>query len=979
MTQSRPSRRADAFRVLIVAALYFILARLGLLLAIPPGVATAVWPPSGLALAALLIWGNTVAPGVWIGSCLANLSITLASPGGPPLSLALCTAMLVGAGALLQALVGARLIRRHVGIDDPLVDPKKIVLFVVLGGPVADVVSATVGVTGFFLAGMVLPGDIPWNWATWWIGDTIGCLLVAPLVLCFAGRPRTIWRRRLWTVALPLGMAFGAVVLSYVTATRLELAALRADFRLNCDNLGAGFEQHLTTYSELLRFVSRFVTCVGDVTRERFIEFIATVPGHYSGVHALSWNVVAAAGESGLLEARGRRENGPGFRLSRYDSTGEQVPVTATAAGVFVLFIDPVRGNEEALGFDVSSDSVRLRTVEQARDTGQMCATERLRLVQEPDSQHGVLLMHPVYKTGRDPGTPQRRRSEILGFATGVFRIGDMVRASIAYPTVQGVTMRLVDADAGPLAALLFESGGGSASQSSFEGFEWRRTYLMGGRRWQLSFEANRDYVAAKQLWTSWSVLASGLLLASLLGGFMLALTGQTERSAQLVTERTAALSASNALLEKEVAVRTRIEEEVRSLNSSLEARVLDRTRELETARQSLQLQLEQQHQLEERMRQSQKLEAVGRLAGGIAHDFNNLLTIIIATAQFVSEDLDEKSQAQRDMTQILRAADRAAILTRQLLAYSRRQVLQPKVFDVNELVREMTAMLSRLIGEHIRIELDLAPGALSVRADPSQIEMALVNLAANSRDAMPSGGLLAIRTRGLASPPDGVSELPAEPCVVLEVSDTGCGMDPRTLDQVFEPFFTTKDVGRGTGLGLSAVYGAITQTGGHISGESVVGVGTTFRIYLARVDADAARPAQQTQPAQPVQTVAGRTILVVEDELELRALACRTLTQAGYTVLEAISAEWALDLFRHHPGPIHLVLTDVVMPSMTGPRLIERMGGGRSEMRVLYMSGYTQEALGAHGLLMHGVEFLEKPFKPMDLLARVQALLLKS
>ena len=372
---------------------------------------------------------------------------------------------------------------------------------------------------------------------------------------------------------------------------------------------------------------------------------------------------------------------------------------------------------------------------------------------------------------------------------------------------------------------------------------------------------------------------------------------------------------------------------------------------------------------------QAQKMEAIGRLAGGVAHDFNNLLTAIIGYSELLLMGLDDLDPRRKDMEEIKKAADRAAVLTRQLLAFSRKQVLQPRVLDLNTTIANMEKMLRRLIREDIELITVLDPNLGQVKADPGQIEQVLMNLAVNARDAMPQGGKLTIETKNVYLDEDyAYQHMDVQPgyYVMLAVSDTGVGMDEETLSHLFEPFFTTKEIGQGTGLGLSTIYGIVKQSGGHIWVYSEPGQGTTFKIYLLRTEGDV-EPGKRTPI--PTESLEGsETILLVEDADAVRDMARLALLQSGYTVLAAHDGEEALQIYEKHEGPVHLLVTDVVMPGgMSGCQLAERLTTQWPEMKVLFMSGYADDAIVRHGLLKPGVTFLQKPFAPATLTHKVR------
>jgi two-component system cell cycle sensor histidine kinase/response regulator CckA len=373
---------------------------------------------------------------------------------------------------------------------------------------------------------------------------------------------------------------------------------------------------------------------------------------------------------------------------------------------------------------------------------------------------------------------------------------------------------------------------------------------------------------------------------------------------------------------------------------------------------------------LEKQLARAQKMEAVGQLAGGVAHDFNNLLGVITGYSELLMREVPPESRERKRGEEIKRAADRAAALTRQLLAFSRRQVLQPKVLDLNDVVAEVEKMMRRLITENIQIVTVAAPKLGKVRADAGQIEQVLVNLAINARDAMPSGGRLTIETANVELDETYVRANPeahAGSYVMLAVADTGHGMDAKTISRIFEPFFTTKEDGKGTGLGLASVYGIVRQSGGTVTVYSEPGRGTTFKVYLPRVEA-AGAPEPRVEPAAPAGGT--ETILLVEDADSLRLLVRELLENAGYVVLDAETPDKALSLAQSIPGPIHLVLTDMVMPRMNGQELARGLVTLKPEARVVFMSGYTDQAFGDQGTLEPGTHFLQKPFT-MDALLR--------
>jgi len=457
----------------------------------------------------------------------------------------------------------------------------------------------------------------------------------------------------------------------------------------------------------------------------------------------------------------------------------------------------------------------------------------------------------------------------------------------------------------------------------------------------------------------AWQVGIAGLLVAGMIAALIAGLS-KLQHNLSRVNDQ---LEGANTSLKGEVAQREQAEKALIVANEGLEQRVAERTRELQ--------------KMQEQLLHAQKLEAVGKLAGGVAHDFNNMLSVIQGYGELVLMSMAPDAKYRKEITEICKAGERAAGITRQLLAFSRKQVLQPKLLDVNEAIERTEKMLQRLIGEDIDIEFHRGEGLHQVLFDPGQLEQVLMNLVVNARDAMTGGGKLTIETRNVDLDARYVAEhadARVGPHVMLAVTDTGTGMSPEVRARIFEPFFTTKEMGRGTGLGLSTVYGIVKQCGGNIWVYSERGKGTTFKIYMPRATEGEAPPAQPA--STPQQTGGSESILVVEDEPVVRKLVCEVLRTHGYTVLHAPDIDAAIAASDGFPGTVHMLLTDVVLPGKGGKLVAAALVARRPNLKVLFMSGYTDNAIVHHGVLDAGTAFLEKPIQPAKLLAKVREVL---
>ncbi|HYF01517.1 MAG TPA: CHASE domain-containing protein [Planctomycetota bacterium] len=519
------------------AAAYFIAGKLALLLAIPPGYATAVWPSAGIALASALLFGARVWPGVLLGSFLVNVGTSY-----DPSSLwthvkSLGLALSIGAGAALQAVAGTALTRHFISWPNAFAREREVLLFVFGVAPLSSLVNASAAVTSLFAGGLIPERSYLFSWWTWWVGDTIGVVLFTPILLLCASKEA---RRRILLVAPPLGVTFALVVVLFVSASAAEKRRIRLEFEGKVGSFARAVERNLENHLNVLHSIVYYHQASSGFDQAGFKAFVAPWLRRYPSIQGYSWNPRVSAGERGPFEERRRREGFGDFRIRELDADGRLVPAAAREEYIPVLYIEPYEDNKEAVGFDVFSDPVRREALVLARDEGRPAMTRGIALVQDKASHAGVLLFVPVFRPGT-PGTrPEERRQNLEGFVTGVLRVHRMLEATRADLDRDHLRLRIEDASAPEGQRLLFDSRSGPASAEFVKNVE----LSLAGRPWRLQFPLTEEYLAAHRSWAAWSVLAAGMLFTGFLGALLLVLTGRAEAVRGLVVERTAELEA---------------------------------------------------------------------------------------------------------------------------------------------------------------------------------------------------------------------------------------------------------------------------------------------------------------------------------------------------------------------------------------------------------------------------------------------------
>ena len=1002
-----------------LAAAYVISGRLGLLLAVPPGYATAIFPPAGIAVAAMLIAGGATLPWTFLGSFVLNLWIGYAAAqhlGGGDVA----AALIIAGASTVQAAIGGWSLRRLVGYPAPLDSGGDLARFV-FAAPIVCLVAATLALAGLAMLGTVQAADFGKSWFTWWVGDTLGVLFFLPLVMVAFGEPRALWRSRFWPVAAPMLLFFALFVAIFVRVGAWESDQSLLEFRLLSQQLVDKASAQLDQYGVLLEQLGRSFDDPTPVSRRDFAELTRDLLARFPAIKAVEWAPRIDSSHRAGFEAV-ERLRVPGYAIRERDEIGRLRRAGARPEFYPVTDVAPVAGNAALFGFDLASDSIRRAAIDQTVESQKVTATAPLALVEQAGNPTGMLLAVAVPRGANGAG--------VLVLALRVDAFMDALRG----PTRELLGVRLVDRDT---KQALFDQLGTAAPAAPYV-----QDFAFGSRHYGLETAPTALYTAEHRGWQSVAVLIAGVLSTSLLGALLMLGTGERQRIARVATHRTRERDRIWQVSEDLLGVSTFdghfislnpawtralgwSEDEIKAMHISKlrhpedAAAAIDSRRRLAegagtvrienrfvhkdgtyrwiawtmTAQDDLiyvsgrDVSAEKEaahvlHQTEAHLHQLQKTESIGRLTGGIAHDFNNLLTAIIGNLEIAGRALGSGSEgrARRALTAATAAATRAATLTQRLLAYGQKQPLRPIAIDVNKLITGMSDLIRRTQGETIRYEFVLGDNLPPCFCDANHLETVILNLVINAHDAMPKGGRLEIQTADVVLDDEAARANNVEPgaYVMLAVSDTGIGMAPETVARAFEPFFTTKPVGKGTGLGLSMAYGFVKQSKGSIEIDSVVGRGTTIRLFLPHFAA-AAMPEAVRAKAVTIAAARpghGETILIAEDDRNVLGYVAEVLRELNYHVIETDNAAAALDIVAEPNRRIHLLLTDVVMPGINGRHLADQARVIQPGMKVVFMTGYPQDVVVDRGRVEPGVELVQKPFAREDLATRIRALL---
>ena len=875
---------------LLLALAYLLAARLALLLAIPPGFASAIWPAAGLALAGVLLYGNRVWPGILLGSFAANLWIAYDPEA---LGLGVTVAFFIACGAALQAVVGAVLVRRFVGFPTQLVRDSDVVKFFLLTGPMACLVGATVGVATLTATGFTSPENALFSWFTWWVGDLIGTTFFAPLVMILISRPGSVWHKRRALVGLPLCICFLAVTGLFVAARAWDHQGQRFNLTRRAAGLSAGVQGSLDVQIDAVRGIASFYAASEEVTREEFHIFTSRWLANQPEIRALEWIPRISLEERAAWEADVREQVSRDISISERDAKGD--PRTAGPRDEYfpVTFLEPFTGNEAALGYDVGSSPIRYAALTRARDTGLPSATSRLELVQDTDG-FGILVFLPVYRKDADTRSVKARRENLVGFALGVFQIHDVLTAVAKRLDAPPSHLRLVDKTAQTdeqfLAGLHISESGLLPEPESRVVPELMVTQNIdiGGRIWSLEIWPTQDHVAAERPWTAWLTLVGGMLFSSLLGAFLLTITGRAEATERLVERRTVELRGA-----------------------------------------------------QERAEQASR--AKSEFLASMSHELRTPMTAIIGFAETLLGDAEEEPSVDRAeaAATIKRNGEHLLTLINDILDLSKieegKLEIEPHPVSPFELVEDVIALM-RVRADAKGVELRkrfMTAMPAAVLTDSTRLRQILVNLIGNAVK-FTEVGYVELRV-----------SYDDEQWLQFGIVDTGIGMSDEQMARLFKAFSqadnsTTRKFG-GTGLGLAISRRLARMLGGDIGVTSRLGEGSEFTLeihtpppsldtpWIDEVQYNASRRARIAGPEAPEAVRLDCRILLAEDGPDNQRLISFILSRAGAEVTIADNGKVAVELAMRQfesEQPFDVVLMDIQMPVLDGAEAVRLLRG---------------------------------------------------
>ncbi|WP_083917264.1 CHASE domain-containing protein [Thiomicrorhabdus arctica] len=863
--------------ILALGLSYALVGYISLLLAIPPGYATAIFPSAGIALAALLLWGYRLLPGVFLGSLLLNLWVTLEHSPLTLTNLEFITSASIG--ATLQALAGAWLVRRFVGFPTTLSKGKDIVSFMILTGPVASIISAIFGVTGLYATGIISLSDYTYSWLTWWIGDTIGVLITVPLILIAFAQPKPLWRGRIYSVALPLLFMLTIIIVLFFWVSELESGKAKADFKEVSNDTHEKLRSSFENYQDSVIYIERFFSSSSNVSRVDFRNFVDHTLNTKPGINGFSWNPIVSETQREQFEKNIREEGFADFKITQRNNQGQLITANNRDEYIPVKYIEPMSGNEKAFGFDVASNSARRAALLQAQLSGKIIATERITLVQENGNQAGFLLSQPVYKGGRH-ATLEERKKNLIGFVVGVFRVDDIVNAVLQDHSDDQFIVSINDVNTKTSTHLY---GPDTSQQFEKAVFKITNTLDVGGRQWRVNYWASPSFLTTHRGWQAWAALASGLVFTSIFGAFLLAMSGRSFQIENLVTRRTAELS---GILNSAIEAIMTINENghIESINPAGEA--LFGYSSVEISGQSISMivpELLPQSESESDVSRLFTLSGSRRDSYAVRKDSTRLpVELAISTLDVndktlytvIIHDLTERTKVDRMKDEFISTVShelrtpltsikgslglilggildkspeklkemlaisyencgRLEQLINGLLDFNKNQSLdtplQTSLIEINTLL-DKAVLYNQGYADKYGVSYLWKPSEEKsyIHGDENKLMQVLSNLLSNAVKYSTKGAQVEISTHHHNHK------------VRVSITDTGSGIPLDFQNKVFDKFTQadssdTRRVG-GTGLGMAITKTLIEKHGGHIGFESIPGQGATFYFDLPMV-----------------------------------------------------------------------------------------------------------------------------------------------
>jgi PAS domain S-box-containing protein len=866
------SRLSILGKIILLAAVYVLAGRLALLLAIPPGFVSAIFPPVGIALAAVLIWGYPLLPGVFIGSMLLNLSI-----GGPLSWIGLAVAGGIALGTTLQCLTACWLIKRLVGFPNPLIEERSIFLLLLIGGPLSCILSASGGVASLYLSQLISATQIPASWITWWVGDSIGVLIATPLMFILFAQPRLLWRSRIGNVGLPLLISCSIMVLIFIRASHAEEQHLRERFHQQSKLVASAIKTHFEVTSHSVQSIERLFAASQQVSREEFSAFVGNLPSLYPGVRALGWNLMVKHEQRANYEAAMAAEGFADFYISERNASGNFIRAGVRERYAPVTYIEPLAANRKALGYDIASEPLRQQALLRARDSGQLAMTAPISLVQDAQQEPGVLLFYPVYQSPTEPTDAASREHALYGYATAVVRISELLDAAVSDYSRADFQLQLHDITAAEPAVMYGNNP--PALPAYAQPLVWQESWTVGGRQLQLSIAPSLEFLQHNQSRQSWAQLVGGLLLCSLLGGFLLSITGRAEQVRRLVKQRTLELSAilenaaeailifdqqgqlerANPAANKlfgypaEQLLLQPVEHLLPTLQGDLQASLENllgtdvqvQGRHADTH--VLQLEISLSHftlpgrqlyicLLRDIAARKQVEQLKNEFISTVSHELRTPLTSIKGSLGLLSAGVFGQLPAPaQELVEIAQSnSERLVSLVNDILDIEKLEFGQTEIqliaTDLNPLLQQALAQNQGYAESfNVRLHLDSAlPSPLLVAIDTLRLQQVLSNLISNAVKFSPAQGRVDIHAHLL----DGQVE--------VAVRDYGVGIAEEFRARIFQKFAQadgsdTRTRG-GTGLGLSICKTLMERMHGEIGYHSVLGEGSTFYLRLPLV-----------------------------------------------------------------------------------------------------------------------------------------------